>query len=302
MAPTIIILAAGIGSRYGSLKQMDEVGPSGETIMDYSLFDALRAGFGRAVFVIRRSIEAEFKETILGRLKGKVEAGYVFQELEDVPPGFQIPAERKKPWGTSHAVLAAAAAVDTPFAVINADDFYGRRAFEIMAGFLSGLGNDDDRYALVGYLVENTLSEHGSVARGVCDVAADGWLRGIVERTHVEKGKDGGAVYQDAAGRLVAVPAGTAVSMNFWGFAPNFFGYARAAFGRFLAARGLEPKAELYIPDVVSELIQAGRARVTVLPTPESWFGVTYREDKPRVSAELERLVAAGEYPAYLWD
>ena len=300
MKPTLVILAAGIGSRYGSLKQMDRVGPSGETIMDYSLFDAQRAGFGKTVFIIRRSIEKDFRETILARLAGRVEIDYVFQELRDLPPGFAVPDGRVKPWGTSHAILRAESKVQTPFAVINADDFYGAEPFALMAGYLSSLRVDEPRYAVVGYLIESTLSEHGSVARGVCEVDRDGRLVGIVERTHIEKTPEG-IVYKDEKGHFTPLPPEMAVSMNFWGFTPTYFRYGNAFFERFLRENAGNPKAELFIPLVVNHLIQTGEARVRVLPTAAKWFGVTYREDKPRVVEALRRLVDAGAYPENLW-
>lgn len=300
MKPTLVVLAAGIGSRYGSLKQMDRVGPSGETIIDYSVFDALRTGFGKAVFIIRRDIEAEFKEVLVGRLGGRMAIETVYQELDDLPAGFSLPAGRTKPWGTSHAVLMAAPKVREPFAVINADDFYGRDAFIRMSAFLGGLAADDNRFSVVGYGLRSTLSEHGSVARGVCEVGPDGLLTGIVERVKIER--DGQAIIdRGVEGAPLVLPESTVVSMNFWGFTPLYFERARAAFAEFLRRRGQDPKAEMYIPLVVNEMVQQGQATVAVLPTTARWFGVTYREDKPRVMAELEALVRAGEYPRSLW-
>jgi len=300
MKPTLVILAAGIGSRYGSLKQMDRIGPSGETLMDYSLFDAVRAGFGQAVFVIRRSIEKDFRETVLTRLAGRVEIDYVFQELEDLPSGFAVPEGRVKPWGTSHAVLQAEPKVQGPFAAINADDFYGFEPYRLMAGYLSSLRADEARYSLIGYLIESTLSEQGSVARGVCEVDQNGRLVGIVERTHIEKTAEGIA-YKDGSGRFVALPAGKTVSMNFWGFTPTYFEFARTFFENFLRERVGDLKAELFIPLVVNHLVLTGEARVRVLPTSAQWFGVTYREDKPKVVEAVRRLVDAGVYPGNLW-
>ncbi|MDD8025599.1 MAG: nucleotidyltransferase [Acidobacteriota bacterium] len=300
MKPTLVVLAAGIGSRYGSLKQVDRVGPSGETIIDYSIYDALRAGFGKAVFIIRRDIEAEFREVFLERLGGRIPAEVAFQELADLPEGFRVPAGRTKPWGTSHAVLAAASQVREPFAVINADDFYGRDAFALMAGFLGGLDASAPEFAVVGYGLRTTLSEHGSVARGVCEVGPGGLLAGIVERLKIEREGDT-IVDRLPDGRTVLLPERTVVSMNFWGFTPLYFERARAAFTEFLKARIDDPKAEMYIPLVVNDLVKSGQATVKVLPTTAKWFGVTYREDKPRVMAELETLVQAGEYPRALW-
>jgi hypothetical protein len=300
MKPTLVVLAAGIGSRYGSLKQMDRVGPSGETIIDYSVFDALRAGFGKAVFIIRRDIEADFRQVLAARLGARMPIEAVFQELDDLPPGFSVPAGRTKPWGTSHAVLMAAPKVREPFAVINADDFYGRDAFVRMAAFLGGLAADDSRFSVVGYGLRSTLSDHGSVARGVCEVGPDGLLTGIVERTKIER--HGPAIVDRSAdGEPLVLPESTVVSMNFWGFTPLYFERARAAFAEFLRRRGQDPKAEMYIPLVVNEMVRCGQATVAVLPTTARWFGVTYREDKPKVMAELQALVEAGEYPRSLW-
>jgi len=301
MKPTIIILAAGIGSRYGSLKQIDGVGPCGETIIDYSIYDALRAGFRKVVFVIRKSIEKEFKEVFLARWGNKADFDYVFQELEDIPSGFEVPADRKKPWGTSHAVLVAEPKVNGPFAVINADDFYGREAFKLMADFLRALQNDAVLYSLVGYGLGSTLSEHGSVARGVCEVDQNGTLMGIVERVHVEKTTKG-IFYKDENDRLAQFKGDETVSMNFWGFTPTFFAFARREFENFLRKNIKNPKAELYIPLVVNTLVKSGEARVKVLETNEKWFGVTYREDKSQVIRELARLVAAGIYPQKLQE
>jgi len=300
MKPTIVILAAGIGSRYGSLKQIDQVGPSGETIIDYSVFDALRAGFGKVIFVIRKSIEEEFKESLLRRWEKRADVDYVFQELEDIPAGFEIPPDRKKPWGTSHAVLVAEPKVNRPFAVINADDFYGAGAFKVMADYLLQLKNEGVMYSLVGYDLSSTLSEHGSVARGVCQVDEDGKLVGIVERLHVEKTSQG-IFYKDEQDRLAPLRSDETVSMNFWGLTPTFFSFARREFGAFLEANMPNPKSELYIPLVINKLVKSGEAGVMVLATSEKWFGVTYREDKSRVKEELAKLVGRGVYPKTLW-
>ena len=300
MKPSIVILAAGIGSRYGSLKQIDQVGPSGETIIDYSVFDALRAGFGDVIFVIRKSIEEEFKEALLKRWERRAAVDYVFQELEDVPAGFQVPPDRTKPWGTSHAVLAAEKKIGGPFAVINADDFYGAGAFKVMADFLLKTRSDENAYSLVGYELSSTMSEHGSVARGVCQADGRGMLVDIVERVHVEK-TPGGIFFKDEQGRLAPFRGDEIVSMNFWGFTPTFFGFIRRAFENFLRENLKNPKAEIFIPLVINKLVKNGQATVKVLETNEKWFGVTYREDKPRVKAELTKLVAAGIYPKNIW-
>jgi NDP-sugar pyrophosphorylase family protein len=298
MPLTLVVLAAGLGSRYGGLKQMDGVGPCGETIIDYSIYDAARAGFGKVVFIIRRDIEADFREVFLKKLAGRIAVDYVFQDLNDLPAGFRCPPDRTKPWGTSHAVLSAAPMVQEPFAVINADDFYGRSGFQTMADFLGKAGAT--QYAVVGYGLRGTLSEHGSVARGVCEVDAAGYLSGIVERTQIEKTPEG-IFYRHADGRSTRLSEGTVVSMNFWGFTPGYFEFARREFTRFLQENIHNPKAEMFIPIVVNTLIKSGEATVKVLPTADRWFGVTYKEDRPRVMAELETLVAAGEYPGSLW-
>jgi hypothetical protein len=300
MTPTLVVLAAGIGNRYGGLKQMDGIGPSGETIVDYSIFDAVRAGFGRVVFVIRRSIEKEFGEVFLSRLSGRVRVDCVFQEIEDVPPGCVVPDGRVKPWGTSQAVLAAAGTVQEPFAAINADDFYGRGAFGAMADFLRSRQAGESSYSLVGYRLDRTLSEHGAVARGVCEVGPAGFLTGIVERTHVVR--EGGVIRtRDESGREAILKPETTVSMNFWGFTPTFFDFARSEFRDFVQTCPDPLKSEIYIPLVVNKLILDGRATVRVLDCSEGWFGVTYREDRPRVVAAVRALVASGAYPTPLW-
>ncbi|MDP2915089.1 MAG: nucleotidyltransferase [Candidatus Aminicenantes bacterium] len=300
MKPTLVVLAAGIGNRYGGLKQMDQVGPSGETIVDYSIYDAVRAGFGKVVFVIRKSIEKEFNEVFLSRLKKRIDIDYVFQELEDIPKGLFVPAGRVKPWGTSHAVLVSEPKVDGPFAAINADDFYGAQAYAVMADFLRDLRGDEGMFALVGYQLGTALSEHGTVARGVCEVDEKGFLWTIVERTCIEKTADG-VKFLDDSGKEVRLTGRETVSMNFWGFTPAFFRFARAEFEAFVKDRANDLKSELYIPLVVNKLVRNGKAAVKVLPTEDKWFGVTYREDKPRVMAEIARLVAAGKYPTPLW-
>jgi dTDP-glucose pyrophosphorylase len=300
MKPTLVILAAGIGNRYGGLKQVDAVGPSGESIMDYSIYDAAGAGFGKVVFIIRKAIEAEFKEAIWQKLRGRFEVEYVFQELEDIPRGYTVPSGRIKPWGTSHAVLVTERNVREPFAVINADDFYGRQAFRVMAHFLMNVKADDAVFSLVGYRLGSTLSEHGSVARGVCDVDDRGRLKAIVERTNIEKTDEGISV-KDTGGRAILFSGDETVSMNFWGFTPAFFPFARREFEIFLGENIQSPKSELYIPSVINILVRSGEAEVRVLEGGEKWFGVTYLEDKPRVVAEINKLVGAGLYPRKLW-
>ncbi len=294
MSLSLVVLAAGMGSRYGGLKQIDPVGPCGETVLDYAVFDARRAGFTRVVFVIRREFEALFREKIGARYAGKMEVDYVFQALDALPAGFTPPAGREKPWGTGHAVWCARGALAENFAVINADDFYGVDSFAQLAAFLRGAsaGATVAEFAMAGFRLANTLSEHGAVSRGVTTAAADGALVSIEERHGITGAEVGpGKTY---SGREV-------VSLNCWGFTPALFRGLDAQFREFLTARGGEPKAEFYLPAAVSAMIGRGEATVRVLPTESAWFGVTYREDKPRVEAAVAALVAAGTYPAPLF-
>jgi hypothetical protein len=295
--PILLVLAAGMGSRYGGLKQIDPVGPAGETIIDYSIYDALRAGFGRLVFVIRHDIEQPFREIVGSRFEQRLPVEYVFQELDKLPPGYSVPAGRTKPWGTSQAILMAESAIKEPFAAINADDFYGQNAYKVMAQHLMS-GSPD--YAMVGFVLKNTLSEHGSVARGVSRVDANHYLTHIVELTKIEP--DGaGAKDTGPDGKLTRLTGDEAVSMNFWGFTPALFPQLKAAFEAFLKKSGGELKSECYIPATVGELVANGQARVKVLRSPDSWFGVTYREDRPQVIESVRKLIAKGDYPEKLW-
>ena len=301
MKPTLVILAAGMGSRYGGLKQVDPVGPSGETIMDYSVFDAVRAGFDRVVFVIRRDFEEVFRSTIGSKYTGAIAVDYAFQSTDDLPAGFAVPADRAKPWGTAHAIRAARHAVKAPFAAINADDFYGRDAFQRLAVFLKQpQASARPRFAMVGYRLDQTLSENGSVARGVCRVGADGLLVKVTEMTKIVRAP-GGAENGEDPEHPIRFTGSERVSMNLWGFTPKIFEALESRFPAWLRANALSPKAEWYIPFVVDELVGEGKAEVEVLPTESSWFGVTYREDKPRVIEAIRALVDAGEYPAKLW-
>jgi len=302
MRPTLVVLAAGMGSRYGGLKQVDPVGPSGETIMDYSVFDAVRAGFGRVVFVIRRDFADVFRETIGAKYKDAVEIDYVFQALDDLPPGYARPGDRTKPWGTAHAIYSARHAVTAPFAVINADDFYGQDAFRTLAGFLCAaqpLAAVRPRFAMVGYRLSRTLSANGTVARGVCKVGADGLLETVVELTRLVP-VPGGVENREGPGAPTFLTGAERVSLNAWGFTPCFFDFLSERFPKWLDANAANPNAEWYIPFAVDELIQGARVDVQVLPTESPWFGVTYREDKPDVVAAIQALVREGVYPAKL--
>jgi hypothetical protein len=292
---TLVVLAAGIGSRYGGLKQMDPVGPGGEFILDYSVYDALSAGFGRVVFVVRGDILEPFRAAIGSRLARHVPVACACQELEDLPAGFAVPPGRTKPWGTGQAVLAAAAHVDGPFAAINADDFYGRPAYVALSRFLDDTADDPAAWAMVGFVLRNTLSEHGSVARGICRADADGWLQRIDETVGIET-RDG--AIREPGGPL---SGDEVVSMNFWGFKPGVFAELRRRFEQFLALRGNDPRAEFYLPMAVQDMVAAGTARVRVLRTDSTWIGVTNRADRDGVVQAIGRLVRNGEYPARLW-
>ncbi len=295
--PALLVLAAGIGNRYGGLKQIDPVGPGGETIMDYAVYDALRAGFGRLVFVIRRDLEAAFRQTIGARFEPRVPVDYVFQELDKLPAGFAPPPNRRKPWGTGHAILMAQEAIREPFGVINADDFYGRHSFELLAGHLQSASPD---YAMVGFVLRNTLSEFGSVARGVCRTTPDGLLEEVVELTRLER--EGDAVkYTDPAGTVHRLTGAETVSLNMWGFSPTIFSHLRRELVLFLEAQGHDDRAEFFIPTVVNTLVNRGQERLKVLRTKDSWFGITYREDRPRVMGNISRLIGQGDYPDRLW-
>ncbi len=291
-------MAAGMGSRYGGLKQIDPVGPSGETIIDYSIYDALRAGFGKLVFVIRKDIEQAFKETVGARFEARVPVEYAYQELDKLPPGFTVPEGRTKPWGTTQAVLMAADAIREPFAVINADDFYGAESYRVLAEHLQS-GSPD--YAMVGFILRNTLSDFGSVARGVCRVNSEGYLETVEELTSVVRDGDQ-AKNTDPAGRVTNLSGDEAVSMNMWGFTPPIFDQLSDVFNRFLERSGKELKTESYVPSAVNELLAAGQARVRVLRSRDPWFGVTYREDRPRVVESIGKLIEAGSYSNQLWS
>lgn len=298
--PSLLLLAAGMGSRYGSLKQMDGVGPAGEAILDYSVFDAIRAGFGKVVFVIRHSFADDFREAFNERRFGnRIAVDYVFQELDYLPAGLTVPEGRTKPWGTNHAVMMGAKAINEPFGAINADDFYGADAFAKLGAFLSKAQAGE--YCMVGYRLENTLSENGTVSRGVCQVSDDGHLVSMVERTAIGRRADGQIVYT-LDGAEYPLTGSTPVSMNFFGFTPDYFMRSYNYFPEFYAAAQGNIKAEFYIPTMVNKLIGDGAARMSVLDTDSQWFGVTYKEDKPDVEARIRALIAQGVYPERLWE
>jgi hypothetical protein len=302
MRPSLLILAAGMGSRYGSLKQVDRFGPSGETIVEYSLYDALRAGFGKVVFIVRHHFVRDFEEIILKRAMKKADICFVFQELENLPPGVALPPGRIKPWGTGHAVMMAEGTIDTPFAVINADDFYGTDSYNIMYDFLSARpSNGMEEYCLVDYQLDNTLSESGSVSRGVCQVDSQGYLTDITEFKKICR--NGTMITGEAEGTgTVAFTGSESVSMNLMGFRPSIFGHLQNQFSGFLQNNVHNPHAEFYLPFAVNEVIRSGEARVRVLHTHEKWFGVTYRNDRDMVMRNLKDLVAQGSYPPDLWE
>ena len=299
MKPTLFILAAGMGSRYGGLKQLDGLGPNGETIMDYSVFDAMRAGFGKVVFVIRKDFEEDFRNVVLSKYADHVPCEVCFQGVDNLPEGFTRNPERTKPWGTNHAVLMAKDLIKEPFMVINADDFYGKESFEVMAKFLLEVNGQEGKYCMAGYRVGNTLSEHGTVSRGVCATDKMGFLTDVVERTAIEN-KNGHVVYQDN-GVDVEIPFETPVSMNMWGFTPEYFTYAEEAFKAFLTENAQELKAEFYIPTLVNDMIKSGKATCQVLDTTAKWFGVTYADDRQMVVDKIQALVDAGVYPNKLF-
>ena len=300
MKPTLFVLAAGMGSRYGGLKQLDGLGPNGETIMDYSIYDAIRAGFGKIVFVIRSSFESDFRSVVIDKFKDQIETDIVFQEISNVPKGSTYIAEREKPWGTNHAVLMGKDAIKEPFAVINADDFYGQESFAILADFLRSVEGKQNEYCMVGYRVGNTLSESGAVSRGVCVVDENNYLQNVVERTHIEE-KGGSIIFVDEKGEEVTLDQNTPVSMNMWGFTTDYFDYSEAIFKEFLAENGQKLKSEYYIPLAVNNLIVEGKASCKVLDTPSKWFGVTYAEDRPQVVLKINELVRKGVYPEKLF-
>lgn len=300
MKPTLFVLAAGMGSRYGGLKQLDGLGPHGETIMDYSVYDAVRAGFGKVVFVIRKDFEVDFRKVVLAKYQDRIPCEVCFQSVDKIPAGITVNPDRQKPWGTNHALLMGRELIHEPFAVINADDFYGRESFEVLAKYLQTIEGTEGNYCMVGYRVQNTLSENGAVSRGICSTDEDGYLTTVVERTKIEE-VGNKVVFTDDDGTDVEIARNTPVSMNMWGFSPEYFAYSDEAFRCFLMEHGQELKAEFYIPTVVNDLIVAGKARCKVLDTPAKWFGVTYAEDRPQTVMKINELIQQGVYPEKLF-
>jgi len=300
MKPTLLVLAAGMGSRYGGNKQLDEVGPSGETIIDYSIYDAIRAGFGRIVFVIRRDIEEQVKERFVERLDGKIEVDYVFQEITNLPEGVKVAPDRAKPWGTSHAILVTKDKIREPFGVINADDYYGVDSFKILRDFLVN-DKDPNNYCIVGYKLGNTLSDHGHVNRGVCKVNEKGFLSHIVETRQIEKTKSG-ALAPGSNGDPVVFTGNEVVSMNLWGFKPSCYDFLEEEFRNFINNHGMDPKSELDIPTSVDRYVKSGEITIQILMSNERWFGVTYREDKPFVVESIKKMIRKGIYPARIYS
>jgi len=300
MKPTLFVLAAGMGSRYGGLKQLDGLGPNGETIMDYSIYDAMKAGFGKIVFVIRSSFEKDFKIAVINKFKNLIDTEIVFQEISNVPEGSDYIQEREKPWGTNHAVLMGKDVIHEPFAVINADDFYGQESFSILADFLRQVEGKKNEYCMIGYHVGNTLSESGSVSRGVCVVDEQGNLQNVVERTSIEE-KGGTIYFVNEKNEEVTIQPDTPVSMNMWGFTPDYFEYSEEFFKEFLKENGQKLKSEFYIPLAVNNLIVDKKVTCKVLDTPSKWFGVTYAEDRPQVVLKINNLIRKGVYPEKLF-
>jgi len=298
ISPTLLILAAGMGSRYGGLKQLDAMGPNGETVLDYSVFDAIRAGFTRVVFVIRKDFETDFRRAIGAKFDDRIEVAYAFQELDDLPRGYEPPNGREKPWGTTHAVRAARDLIQTPFAVINADDFYGADAFVQLARYFQSSTDEPElRTCMVAYPLVNTLSEHGTVNRGISKVDANGCLESVEEHTEIAFDNHGRVTGKNLAGETVEIPEKAPVSMNFWGFTPAIFASIEDQFITFMEAHGAEMKSECYIPTVVDQLIRTEQTACKVLSTSAEWFGVTYPADKPHVQKSIQSLIAEGAYP-----
>lgn len=300
MKPTLVIMAAGMGSRYGGLKQIDPMGPNGETLIEYSVYDAIRAGFGKVVFIIRKDFSDAFKESIGTKFSGKIDVGYAYQELANLPQGFSVPEGRTKPWGTGQAILSCKGVVTTPFAVQNADDYYGTAAYQVISKVLKNLSADNTDSCMVGFELQNTLSLNGSVSRGICQVQ-DGYLASVVERLKIVRAENG-QVQDSGSGEIIRMNGDEICSMNFWGFTPKLFDVLEARFVDFLKEQGEEMKSEWLIPSIVDAMINAGETRVQVLSSPDAWFGVTYPNDKPTVVASLQAMHDAGKYPSKLWE
>jgi hypothetical protein len=299
MKPTLLVLAAGMGTRYGGNKQLDEVGPSGETIIDYSIYDAIRAGFGKIVFVIRRDIEEQVRERFVDRLQGKIEVDYVFQEITNLPEGVSVAPDRSKPWGTSHAILVTKDKIKEPFGVINADDYYGVESFSLLRDFLLN-DKDPNNYCIVGYKLGNTLSDHGHVNRGVCRADENGFLMNIVETRQIEKTREG-AIAPGPDGNPIVFTGNEIVSMNLWGFKPSCYEFLGKEFRNFINAYGMDLKSELDIPTSVDKFVKSGEITIKILMSNERWFGVTYREDKPFVVESIKKMIRKGVYPARIY-
>jgi UTP-glucose-1-phosphate uridylyltransferase len=301
MSPTLLIMAAGIGSRYGGIKQLDGFGPSGAKIIDYTIYDAVQSGFGKIVFVIRHDIESDFRVAVSDRWKARIPMEFAYQELNAIPPGFTVPAGRQKPWGTGQAILSAASLIHEPFSVVNADDFYGRSSLKTIQSYLAGMRDSQDGgYCLIGYLLKNTLSEYGSVARGLCRQDSRGYLESLHETLGIYKEGDR-IIHPGSDGRLLLLDGDALVSMNIWGFTPSFFMHLETDFTGFLENQGQDLKAEFYLTTVVDRVIRSGLEKVRVLSTDQQWFGVTFREDRPMVERSIRKLVSDGMYPENLW-
>ena len=300
MQPTLFILAAGMGSRYGGLKQLDGVGPDGETIMDYSIYDAIRSGFGKLVFVIRKDFEDDFRKIIVRKYENHIPFEVVFQSLDALPEGFDCPLERTKPWGTNHAIMMGKEVINEPFAVINADDFYGRNSFEALQKAITAVAGSENEYCMIGFRIGKTLSEGGSVARGICEANQEGYLTSVVERTAVVR-VHGNIQFTDENGKVCILDENTPVSMNMWGFTPDYFAYSEEYFKVFLRVNSHNLSSEFFIPLMINELVTKKRVRVKILDTTSEWFGITYAEDRQGVVDKIQALVDAGEYPCKLF-
>ncbi|KPK84306.1 MAG: nucleotidyltransferase [Bacteroides sp. SM23_62_1] len=301
MAPTLLILAAGIGSRYGGMKQIDRVGPSGEAIIDYSIYDAIRAGFGKVVLIIRKNIEEEVREFFEHKLHGRIKMDFAYQEMDMIPPGISYPPERNKPWGTAHAIWVAASKINEPFVVINADDFYGRNSYMVVGGCMAEKGTTDHtNFCMIGYRLKNTLSDYGTVSRGLCVADDRSFLKSIVERPEIGK-KNGDIYFRDNNSHEIPLTGEELVSMNIWGFTPVIFGLLEKRILEFIRINAGNIKAELYIPTAMNDIVQKGEASVRVLPVSDRWFGITYREDKPPAEENIRKLIRQGVYPENLW-